>query len=103
MTWEPRNKSSDGHDSDDKDSFRDTDDNSSNIDNQCLNGSSKLSVKKESDSVVEKSTALKGLSGHQTETTERGQSRLQSHSNCCSSRLPSVISLRAKRMHLRQS
>ena len=55
MTWEPRNKS-DGHDSDDDDSFRDTDDNSLSIgDNPCLNGATELSVKKESDSVTEKS------------------------------------------------
>lgn len=58
MTWEPRNKSSDGHDSDDKDSCKDTDDNSSSnmADNQCLNGGNKLSVKKETDSASEKST-----------------------------------------------
>lgn len=100
MTWEPRNKSSDGHDSDDKDSFRDTDDNSSNIDNQCLNGSSKLSVKKESDSAVEKSaTVLKGLSGQQTESTERGQSE---SAVLLIARLLSV-GLRAEPMHLRLS
>jgi len=61
MTWEPRNKSSDGHDSDDKESCKDTDDNSSsNItgDNQCLNGGNKLSVKKEADSMSEKSTTM---------------------------------------------
>ena len=74
MTWEPRNKSSDGHDSDDKDSFRDTDDNSSNIgDNACLNGTTKLSVKKESDSATEKTTTgLKALTAQQTSDT--GQS-----------------------------
>ena len=73
MTWEPRNKSTDGHDSDDKDSCRaDTDDNSSNIpDNHCLNGGNKLSVKKESDSLSEKSsTGLKPLTARQTDSGE---------------------------------
>ena len=68
MTWEPRNRS-DGYDSDDKDSFRDTDDNSSNIGDNCLNGSTKLSVKKESDSVIEKTTTdLKALAAQPTDT-----------------------------------